>query len=187
MGLVMKNGILLVDYINTLRTRGRGLFEAVLEAGPVRLRPVLMTAVSTILGMLPVALGSGDGSEWRRPMGVISIGGLVTSTFLTLLVVPIFYTFVAQADDVLASAARRVLAALGPERARARRRRFFRRRLRHAAPRDRTRPRLPDHARAPWTPGTRCAKATAREESAGSSAGRESPLPRAAAESGKSL
>jgi hypothetical protein len=62
--------------------------------------------------MLPVALGSGDGSEWRRPMAVISIGGLATSTLLTLLVVPIFYTFVAQAHDVLASAARRVLAAL---------------------------------------------------------------------------
>jgi HAE1 family hydrophobic/amphiphilic exporter-1 len=114
MGVVMKNGILLVDYINTLRARGRGLFEAVLEAGPVRLRPVLMTAVSTILGMLPVALGSGDGSEWRKPMGVISIGGLATSTLLTLLVVPVFYTFVAQADDVLASAARRVLATFRP-------------------------------------------------------------------------
>jgi HAE1 family hydrophobic/amphiphilic exporter-1 len=112
MGVVMKNGILLVDYINTLRERGRGLFEAVLEAGPVRLRPVLMTAVSTILGMLPVACGQGDGSEWRRPMGVISIGGLATSTFLTLLVVPVFYTFVAQAHDVLASLVRRVLAAL---------------------------------------------------------------------------
>jgi HAE1 family hydrophobic/amphiphilic exporter-1 len=112
MGVVMKNGILLVDYVNTLRQRGRGLFEAVLEAGPVRLRPVLMTAVSTILGMLPVACGQGDGSEWRRPMGVISIGGLATSTFLTLLVVPVFYTFVAQADDVLSGLARRGLAAL---------------------------------------------------------------------------
>ena len=158
MGVVMKNGILLVDYINTLRGRGRELFEAVREAGPVRLRPVLMTAVSTILGMLPVALGSGEGSEWRRPMGVISIGGLATSTFLTLLVVPIFYTFVAQADEVLARGGRRALALL------------------------RRRPR-------PYqcTPGTRCANATAREESAGSSAERASPLPRAAAESGKSL
>jgi HAE1 family hydrophobic/amphiphilic exporter-1 len=112
MGVVMKNGILLVDYINTLRGRGRALFDAVLEAGPVRLRPVLMTAVSTVLGMLPVACGHGDGSEWRRPMGVISIGGLLTSTFLTLLVVPVFYTFVAQAHDVLAVLARRVIAAL---------------------------------------------------------------------------
>jgi len=159
MGVVMKNGILLVDYTNTLRARGRGLFEAVVEAGPVRLRPVLMTAVSTILGMLPVALGSGDGSEWRRPMGVIAIGGLVTSTFLTLLVVPVFYTFVAQADDVLAGALRRGLALL-------RRAKAYQ-----------------------CTPGTRCAKATAFEESAGSSvaARASAPLPRAAAESGKSL
>jgi predicted RND superfamily exporter protein len=159
MGIVMKNGILLVDYTNTLRARGRGLFEAVLEAGPVRLRPVLMTAVSTILGMLPVALGSGDGSEWRRPMGVIAIGGLATSTFLTLLVVPVFYTFVAQADDVVARLVRRPLA--------------WRR----------------GSERYQWTPGARWAKATARGESPGSSAaGRPSaPLPRAAAESGKSL
>jgi HAE1 family hydrophobic/amphiphilic exporter-1 len=114
MGVVMKNGILLVDYINTLRGRGRELYAAVLEAGPVRLRPVLMTAVSTILGMLPVALGRGDGSEWRSPMGVIAIGGLATSTFLTLLVVPVFYTFVAELQDAVAGRATRVLAALRP-------------------------------------------------------------------------
>jgi len=66
MGIVMKNGILLVDYINTCRRPGRALMDAVLEAGPVRLRPVLMTAVSTVFGMLPLALGAGDGSEWRR-------------------------------------------------------------------------------------------------------------------------
>lgn len=92
MGVVMKNGILLVDYTNTLRERGAGLFEAVLEAGPSRMRPVLMTTVSTVCSMLPVAFGSGDGSEWRGPMGVITIGGLLTSTFLTLLVVPVVYT-----------------------------------------------------------------------------------------------
>ncbi|MCP4039789.1 MAG: efflux RND transporter permease subunit, partial [bacterium] len=94
MGIVMKNGILLVDYINTLRARGRDLHDAVLEAGATRLRPVLMTAVSTICGMLPLAYGSGDGSEWRNPMGLICIGGLITSTLLTLLVVPIAYTLV---------------------------------------------------------------------------------------------
>ena len=97
MGIVMKNGILLVDYTNTLRRRGRPLREAVLEAGPVRMRPVLMTAVSTVFGMLPVALSRGDGSEWRNPMGIIAIGGLVTSTFLTLLVVPVVYTLI---DDL---------------------------------------------------------------------------------------
>jgi HAE1 family hydrophobic/amphiphilic exporter-1 len=97
MGIVMKNGILLVDYINTLRARGASLYDAVLEAGPTRMRPVLMTAVSTIFGMLPVAFGRGDGSEWRNPMGVIAIGGLAASTLLTLLVVPVAYTLV---DDL---------------------------------------------------------------------------------------
>ena len=94
MGIVMKNGILLVDYTNTLRSRGRSLEEAVLEAGITRLRPVLMTAVSTICGMMPLAYGWGDGSEWRNPMGIVCIGGLITSTLLTLLVVPIAYTLV---------------------------------------------------------------------------------------------
>jgi HAE1 family hydrophobic/amphiphilic exporter-1 len=94
MGIVMKNGILLVDYMNTLRARGRSLEEAVLEAGVTRLRPVLMTAGSTICGMMPLAYGSGDGSEWRNPMGVVCIGGLLASTLLTLLVVPIAYTLV---------------------------------------------------------------------------------------------
>ncbi len=98
MGIVMKNGILLVDYTNTLRTRGLPLLEAVQKAGPTRLRPVLMTAVSTIFGMLPVAFGRGDGSEWRNPMGIVCIGGLVTSTLLTLLVVPVVYTLVDDAQ-----------------------------------------------------------------------------------------
>jgi HAE1 family hydrophobic/amphiphilic exporter-1 len=98
MGIVMKNGILLVDYTNTLRARGLPLLEAVQKAGPTRLRPVLMTAVSTIFGMLPVAFGRGDGSEWRNPMGIVCIGGLVTSTLLTLLVVPVVYTLVDDAQ-----------------------------------------------------------------------------------------
>jgi HAE1 family hydrophobic/amphiphilic exporter-1 len=98
MGIVMKNGILLVDYSINLRAGGLSAREAVLEAGPTRMRPVLMTAVSTIFGMLPVALGTGDGSEWRSPMALISIGGLSTSTLLTLLVVPVAYTLV---DDGL--------------------------------------------------------------------------------------
>ncbi len=111
MGIVMKNGILLVDYTTTLRRRGHSLYDAVLEAGPTRMRPVLMTAVSTIFGMLPVALSRGDGSEWRNPMGIIAIGGLAASTLLTLLVVPIFYTLL---DDAGAWA-RRILG-LAPRR-----------------------------------------------------------------------
>jgi hydrophobic/amphiphilic exporter-1 (mainly G- bacteria), HAE1 family len=103
MGIVMKNGILLVDYTNTLRARGLPLYEAVLEAGPTRMRPVLMTAVSTIFGMLPLALGRGDGSEWRAPMGVVSIGGLAASTLLTLLVVPVVYTLFDEAGAWLSA------------------------------------------------------------------------------------
>ena len=107
MGIVMKNGILLVDYINILRGRGLTAREAVLEAGPVRLRPVLMTAVSTICGMLPLAFGAGDGSEWRGPMGVICIGGLMASTLLTLLVVPVAYTLVDDGQRVVLGLLRR--------------------------------------------------------------------------------
>jgi len=91
MGLVKKNSILLVDYTNTLRERGLSRREAILQAGPVRLRPILMTTFAMIFGMLPVALGLGEGSDIRSPMGVIVIGGLLTSLFLTLAVVPAAY------------------------------------------------------------------------------------------------
>ncbi len=106
MGIVMKNGILLVDYTNTLRVQGLAVRDAILEAGPTRMRPVLMTAVSTIFGMIPVAFGTGDGSEWRNPMGVIAIGGLTTSTLLTLLVVPVFYSLVDEVGARLSGLAR---------------------------------------------------------------------------------
>jgi len=92
MGLVMKNGILLVDYANTLRDRLGSARAAMLEAGPVRLRPVLMTALSTICGMIPVALSTSQGAEFRNAMGFLVIGGLASSTFLTLLVIPVTYT-----------------------------------------------------------------------------------------------
>jgi HAE1 family hydrophobic/amphiphilic exporter-1 len=91
LGLVKKNAILLVDYTNTLRARGVERREAILEAGPVRLRPILMTTFAMIFGMLPVALGVGEGAETRSPMGVAVIGGLLTSLFLTLVVVPAAY------------------------------------------------------------------------------------------------
>ncbi|MDY7031802.1 MAG: efflux RND transporter permease subunit [Thermodesulfobacteriota bacterium] len=92
MGIVTKNAILLVDYTNTLIKRGRERNEAVLEAGPVRLRPILMTAITTIVAVLPVALAYSEGSEARAPMARAVIGGMATSTFLTLLVVPVVYT-----------------------------------------------------------------------------------------------
>jgi len=92
MGLVTKNAILLVDYTNTLRERGMERDEALLKAGPIRLRPILMTTAAMVFGMLPVALGMGEGSEVRAPMAICVIGGLLTSTLLTLLVVPVVYS-----------------------------------------------------------------------------------------------
>jgi len=97
MGLVAKNSILLVDYTNTLRSRGMPRREALLTAGPVRLRPILMTTAAMIMGMLPLALGLGTGSEMRQPMGLAVIGGLVTSTILTLIVVPVVYSIMDEA------------------------------------------------------------------------------------------
>jgi HAE1 family hydrophobic/amphiphilic exporter-1 len=101
MGLVKKNAILLVDYTNTLRARGVPRREAILEAGPVRLRPILMTTVAMIFGMLPVAFGVGEGAETRSPMGVSVIGGLLTSLFLTLAVVPAAYDLFDDGQDWL--------------------------------------------------------------------------------------
>jgi multidrug efflux pump subunit AcrB len=91
-GLTNKNAILLVDYINQLRDTGMSIKEAILKAGPVRMRPILMTTAATILGMLPIALGIGAGSELRSPMAVSIIGGLVASTILSLIVVPVTYS-----------------------------------------------------------------------------------------------
>jgi len=91
MGLVKKNAILLVDYTNILRERGYPRREAILHAGPVRLRPILMTTFAMVFGMIPVAFGVGEGAETRAPMGIAVIGGLLTSLFLTLVVVPAAY------------------------------------------------------------------------------------------------
>lgn len=91
-GIVVKNGILLVDYTNQLRSRGVPRDEAILTAGPTRLRPILMTTLAAILGMLPLALGIGSGSEMYVPLATALIGGLSTSTLLTLFVVPTVYT-----------------------------------------------------------------------------------------------
>jgi HAE1 family hydrophobic/amphiphilic exporter-1 len=91
-GLVGKNAILLVDYTNTLRKRGLARNNALLEAGPTRLRPILMTTSALVLAMSPIALKLGEGSEWRAPMAVTVIGGLLTSTLLTLVLIPAVYT-----------------------------------------------------------------------------------------------
>lgn len=91
LGLVTKNAILLIDYANQKRAAGESVRQAVLEACSMRLRPIFMTTLSTILGMLPIALGWGAGAELRQSMGVVLVGGLITSTALTLLVVPALY------------------------------------------------------------------------------------------------
>lgn len=91
MGLVTKNSILLVDFANQERARGTDKVKAVIQAGFLRLRPILMTAVSTVVAVIPVALALSEGGEARAPMAIAIIGGMITSTFLTLLVVPVVY------------------------------------------------------------------------------------------------
>lgn len=98
-GIVVKNAIVLVDYINLMRERGNPLSEAIVLAGKSRLRPVLMTSFTTILGMLPLALSTGDGSEIWSPMGIAVIGGLIFSTFVTLLLVPVIYSWFMNKSD----------------------------------------------------------------------------------------
>ncbi|MCX6021374.1 MAG: efflux RND transporter permease subunit, partial [Chloroflexi bacterium] len=93
MGLVGKNGILLVDLTNTLRQEGRSREDAILEAGPTRLRPILMTTLALVFGMLPLALGLEEGSEIYKAMATVIIGGMLSSTLLSLIVVPCVYTY----------------------------------------------------------------------------------------------
>jgi HAE1 family hydrophobic/amphiphilic exporter-1 len=98
-GIVVKNGIVLVDYINLMRDRGYNLYEAVAISGHSRLRPVLMTALTTILGMMPLALSTGEGSEIWTPMGITVIGGLVFSTIVTMIIVPVMYVIFARRGE----------------------------------------------------------------------------------------
>jgi HAE1 family hydrophobic/amphiphilic exporter-1 len=93
MGLVTKNAILLVDFTNKARTAGSNRRDALIDAGQIRLRPIMMTTLAMIFGMLPTALALGEGGEFRAPMARAVIGGLITSTLLTLIVVPVVYTF----------------------------------------------------------------------------------------------
>ena len=91
MGLVTKNAILLIDFANQRRADGVSITEAAIEAGSTRLRPILMTTLAMIFGMIPTAIGFGESAEFRQAMGISIIGGLITSTILTLVLVPIVY------------------------------------------------------------------------------------------------
>lgn len=104
-GIVVNNAIVLVDYIETLRSRGLSRREAILKAGPIRLRPVLMTTLTTVLGLLPLALGFGDGGALNSSMAVVVIGGLTLCTLLTLVVIPIVYSLL---DDLSGWAKKRI-------------------------------------------------------------------------------
>ncbi len=95
-GLVTKNSILLVEFANQLVEKGMTAKEAMMEAGKKRLRPILMTSMATIMGILPIAIGFGDAAESRRPLGVVAVGGMISSTILTLLVIPVIYTLFAE-------------------------------------------------------------------------------------------
>ena len=105
-GIVVNNAIVLIDYINQLRREGMDRDEAVRKAGPTRLRPVLMTTLTTLLGLLPLALGLSEGAEMQAPMATVVIGGLALSTLLTLIVIPVTYTLM---DDFVHWFGRKVL------------------------------------------------------------------------------
>ena len=96
MGIVVNNAIVLVDCINRFRLEGMTMDEAIINAGAVRMRPVLMTAVTTVLGLLPLALGLGDGAEMIQPVAIVCIGGLVYGTLTTLVIIPVMYKLFAK-------------------------------------------------------------------------------------------
>jgi HAE1 family hydrophobic/amphiphilic exporter-1 len=107
-GLVTKNSILLVDYANQLRKTGLDKVEAMRRAAPIRMRPVLMTAISMIFGVLPAAIGLGPGAETRAPMAIATAAGMFSSTMLTLLFVPVFYLLVDDIGDFVKRTVHRV-------------------------------------------------------------------------------
>jgi multidrug efflux pump subunit AcrB len=119
MGIVAKNAILLVDFAKWAEEAGMDRKQAIIQAGATRLRPILMTSVAIVAGMLPVAIGAGEGADFRAPLGRAVIGGVITSTFLTLLVIPTFYDMMSSARDWMAArflpSARRTHPVLEPE------------------------------------------------------------------------
>lgn len=114
-GLVGKNAILLVDYTNTLRERGRNRHDAIAEAGPTRLRPIMMTTLALIFGSLPVAIGLGRGSEFRQSIFIIILGGVILSTLLTLVVIPCSYTIFDDLSNLFAKWMKKPMPFGGPD------------------------------------------------------------------------
>lgn len=114
-GLVGKNAILLVDYTNTLRERGRNRHDAIAEAGPTRLRPIMMTTLALICGSLPVAIGLGRGSEFRQSIFIIVLGGIILSTLLTLVVIPCSYTIFDDLSNLFAKWMKKPMPFGGPD------------------------------------------------------------------------
>ena len=98
-GIIVNNGIVLVDYINQLRASGVEKYEAIVMAGSVRIRPILMTALTTVLGLLPMLVTSDSGSDMVKPMAIVTIGGLIYGTLLTLFVVPCIYAILNRKSD----------------------------------------------------------------------------------------
>ena len=98
-GIIVNNGIVLVDYINQLRASGVEKYEAIVQAGRIRLRPILMTALTTILGLLPMLLTNDSGSDMMKPMSIVTVGGMVYGTLLTLFVVPCIYAILNRKSD----------------------------------------------------------------------------------------
>ena len=99
-GLVTKNGIMIVEFANKIRESGKSKMDAILEASALRLRPILMTSLATMLGALPIALALGAGARSRIPLGVVIIGGLLFALILTLYVIPVIYTYLSRKKDV---------------------------------------------------------------------------------------
>jgi len=95
-GIVVNNGIVLIDHMNQLRFKGLEKRDAIIQAGKDRLRPVLITAITTMMGMLPMALSTSEGSELKAPMALTVIGGLISATFLTLIFLPVVYSMIAK-------------------------------------------------------------------------------------------
>ena len=112
-GIVVKNGIVLIDLVNRKRDEGYSRFDAILIGGRTRLRPILMTTATAVLGLLPIAIGMGAGGEMQRPMAITVIGGLTVSTLLTLLVIPVLYTLLDRSPDRVTDSALAGVAADG--------------------------------------------------------------------------